>query len=204
MLLPCVKGNERLFRQNHETRAWLQSTFYSNFAVATTNSTPRREAALESLVATSGRLLGGRFRRSPTFARLHYHGPGGLNGRVRNGNGCDPAGMVAGKAAGGLSRHAGRNSFPLCFRWSITRSSSCGSQRHPLSKASRARSHLTSDQNLNQNPESMSNRCQMSHIRSFAIALSSTLGIGESTLGSVVCAFDSGGEPIGVVKLLGC
>ena len=40
-----------------------------------------------------------RFRRSPTFARLHYHRPGGLNGRVRNGNGCDPAGMVAGKPA---------------------------------------------------------------------------------------------------------
>ena len=31
----------------------------------------------------------------------HYHGPGGLNGRVRDGNGCGPAGMVAGKAAGG-------------------------------------------------------------------------------------------------------
>ena len=25
----------------------------------------------------------------------HYHRPGGLNGRVRNGNGCGPAGMVA-------------------------------------------------------------------------------------------------------------
>ena len=31
----------------------------------------------------------------------HYHGPGGLNGRVRDGNGWDPAGIVAGKAAGG-------------------------------------------------------------------------------------------------------
>lgn len=31
----------------------------------------------------------------------HYHGPDGLNGRVRNGNGCDPVGMVAGKTAGG-------------------------------------------------------------------------------------------------------
>ncbi len=31
----------------------------------------------------------------------HYHRPGGLNGRVRNGNGCGPASMVAGKAAGG-------------------------------------------------------------------------------------------------------
>ena len=51
-----------------------------------------------------------RFRRSPTFAPKHYHGPGGLNGRVRNGNGCDPAGMVAGKPAGGLSGHAGRDS----------------------------------------------------------------------------------------------
>ncbi len=30
-----------------------------------------------------------------------YHGPDGLNGRVRNGNGCDPIGMAAGKAVGG-------------------------------------------------------------------------------------------------------
>ena len=35
----------------------------------------------------------------------HYHGPGGLNGRVRDGNGCGPAGMVAGKAA---ARRSGR------------------------------------------------------------------------------------------------
>ena len=27
----------------------------------------------------------------------HYHRPDGLNGRVRNGNGCDSAGMVADK-----------------------------------------------------------------------------------------------------------
>src|SRR3954467_5230887 len=32
---------------------------------------------------------------------MHYHGPGGLNGRVRDGNGCGPASMVAGEAAGG-------------------------------------------------------------------------------------------------------
>ena len=38
----------------------------------------------------------------------HYHGPGGLNGRVRDGNGCGPAGMVAGKSAGGRSGRAGR------------------------------------------------------------------------------------------------
>src|SRR3954467_2640692 len=31
----------------------------------------------------------------------HYHGPGGLNGRVRDGNGWDPAGVVAGEAAAG-------------------------------------------------------------------------------------------------------
>lgn len=35
----------------------------------------------------------------------HYHGPGGLNGRVRDGNGCGPAGMVAEKAA---ARRSGR------------------------------------------------------------------------------------------------
>ena len=27
----------------------------------------------------------------------HYHGPGGLNGRVRNGNGCDHLGKFTGK-----------------------------------------------------------------------------------------------------------
>ena len=37
----------------------------------------------------------------------HYHGPGGLNGRVRDGNGCGPAGMVAGKEAGGDLSPAG-------------------------------------------------------------------------------------------------
>ena len=35
--------------------------------------------------------------------RRHYHGPGGLNGRVRNGNGWDPASLVTGKAAAGRS-----------------------------------------------------------------------------------------------------
>ncbi len=72
---------------------------------------PAQRSRPGSRVRGPGR-LGGRFRRSPTFARLHYHGPGGLNGRVRNGNGCDPAGMVAGKPAGGRSSHAGRG-FPV-------------------------------------------------------------------------------------------
>ena len=31
----------------------------------------------------------------------HYHGPGGLNGRVRDGNGWDPASIVAGIRPGG-------------------------------------------------------------------------------------------------------
>src|SRR3954470_23205794 len=31
----------------------------------------------------------------------HYHGPGGLNGRVRDGNGWGPAGIVAGNRPGG-------------------------------------------------------------------------------------------------------
>ena len=44
----------------------------------------------------------------------HYHGPGGLNGRVRNGNGCDPASMVAGKAAGRRSGPAGRGQLRCC------------------------------------------------------------------------------------------
>ncbi len=35
----------------------------------------------------------------------HYHGPDGLNGRVRNGNGCDPAGILAGNLP---ARRSGR------------------------------------------------------------------------------------------------
>ncbi len=41
----------------------------------------------------------------------HYHRPGGLNGRVRNGNGCDPASMVAGKVPGRRSSRAGHGGF---------------------------------------------------------------------------------------------
>ena len=67
----------------------------------------------------SGAACGGRSRRSPTFAPKHYHGPGGLNGRVRNGNGCDPAGMVAGKPAGGLSGRAGRDSAVVGHRHKV-------------------------------------------------------------------------------------
>ncbi len=55
-----------------------------------------------------GRLLQGRLGglvEGPGDDRLsrlgHYHGPGGLDGRVRNGNGYGSARMVAGKAAGG-------------------------------------------------------------------------------------------------------
>src|SRR5664279_2925977 len=39
----------------------------------------------------------------------HYHGPGGLNGRVRNGNGCGPASMVAGNSTGRPSGRCGRS-----------------------------------------------------------------------------------------------
>ena len=45
----------------------------------------------------------------------HYHRPGGLNGRVRNGNGCDPASMVAGKALDRRSssvEHSGSEGWP--------------------------------------------------------------------------------------------
>ena len=118
---------------------------------ATTSSLGAQEAALDRLCDSRAACVE-RSRRSPTFARLHYHGPGGLNGRVRDGNGCDPAGMVAGKAAGGRSRHAGRNSSGV--RWSVTRSSWFTAT--PFEQGKWARSHLTSDQNLNQNPESMS------------------------------------------------
>jgi hypothetical protein len=43
----------------------------------------------------------------------HYHGPGGLNGRVRNGNGCDPASMVAGNVPGRRSGRPGTQFLAL-------------------------------------------------------------------------------------------
>ena len=50
-------------------------------------------------------LSAGRFLKDPGDDRLsrlwHYHGPGGLNGRVRDGNGWGPASMVAGNRPGG-------------------------------------------------------------------------------------------------------
>ena len=48
------------------------------------------------------------------FRQGHYHRPGGLNGRVRNGNGCDPASMVAGNAPAWRSSQAGH----VVLRWS--------------------------------------------------------------------------------------
>ena len=50
----------------------------------------------------------------------HYHRPGGLNGRVRKGNGCGPASMVAGKPPGRRSSRAGRDSngwSRVIIRW---------------------------------------------------------------------------------------
>jgi hypothetical protein len=95
-------------------------------------------------------------------------GPAGLTAVFGMGTGVTPPVWSPEKPPAGC--HATPAAIPLDFRWSITHSSSGGSQRHPLSKASRARSHLTSDQNLNQNPESMSKafglmpeiECQMS------------------------------------------
>ncbi len=45
----------------------------------------------------------------------HYHRPGGLNGRVRDGNGCDPASMVAGKFPDRRSSAVGED-FPILVR----------------------------------------------------------------------------------------
>ena len=64
----------------------------------------QKKAGLSNLIAQPGFLI-----KDPGDNRLshqrHYHRPGGLNGRVRNGNGCGPASMVAGKAP---SRRSGR------------------------------------------------------------------------------------------------
>ncbi len=69
----------------------------------------------------------------------HYHGPDGLNGRVRNGNGWDPVSMVAGKATGR------RSNLPITGGWSTLRgchaSSNCNSCGHDrlASRAERSR-----------------------------------------------------------------
>src|SRR5271165_1384369 len=52
-----------------------------------------------------GRVLGKDSGDDRLSRQGHYHGPGGLNGRVRDGNGCGPASIVAGKPAG---RRSGR------------------------------------------------------------------------------------------------
>ena len=64
----------------------------------------------------------------------HYHGPGGLNGRVRNGNGCDPASMVAGNSPGRRSGRPGRD-FGGSVTHEGTRHSS--SNRDPVITADR-------------------------------------------------------------------
>src|SRR5208337_278849 len=125
-----------------------------------------------------GRLLE-RFRRSPTFAPKHYHGPGGLNGRVRNGNGCDPAGMVAGKPAGGLSGHAGRDSAVV------------GSQAHGLH---------TPPEEVARPQEPKPTLC---HLAS-ASCHSDRIGEATGSLGLAFVRLHDRREPIGVVKLLGC
>ena len=51
----------------------------------------------------------------------HYHWPGGLNGRVRDGNGCGPAGIVAGEAAGGPGGPAGRGRCRVAGAWEVGR-----------------------------------------------------------------------------------
>ena len=59
----------------------------------------------------------------------HYHGPGGLNGRVRDGNGCGPAGVVAGKPtrgrsgprAGWISSGVRRGVDRACRSWPMSR-----------------------------------------------------------------------------------
>ena len=105
-------------------------------------------------------VLSGGFRRSPTFAPKHYHGPGGLNGRVRNGNGCGPAGMVAGKAARRRSGRAGRG---VSAQWLVTTPKGTHHQ-----------------------------------------GASGTLGNGPFVRSVNETHAATGGEPIGVVKLLGC
>ena len=140
-------------------------------------------------------------------------GPAGLTAVFGMGTGVTPPVWSPEKPPAGC--HATPAAIPLDFRWSITHSSSGGSQRHPLSKASRARSHLTSDQNLNQNPESMSKAFGLmpdlkGHISVAICHLPLVLchrrfgSVSPPWIGCLRLHIKSGGEPIGVVKLLGC
>jgi hypothetical protein len=87
-------------------------------------------SAQKSLPESIHSIRGGFLLEDPGDNRLsrqrHYHGPGGLNGRVRNGNGCDPASMVAGNVPGRRSSAAGhwvsalvaqRGTYPLANEW---------------------------------------------------------------------------------------
>ncbi len=65
---------------------------------------------------------------------MHYHGPGGLNGRVRDGNGWDPASIVAGIRSDGFQAVRSRW-FPI--GWSHIH------QQLDLSLVARSFSHVT-------------------------------------------------------------
>ena len=107
----------------------------------------------------------------------HYHGPGGLNGRVRNGNGCDPASMVAGNVPGRRSGRPGTG-FPS---WS-----------HIDSQTVNANEWLLLHDILSNEPYGMT-RQSVYGLFPFAFCL-------------FTFAFWhwDGSAPIGVVKLLGC
>ena len=140
-------------------------------------------------------------------------GPAGLTAVFGMGTGVTPPVWSPEKPPAGCQATPAAFRFLGIVPWSITRSSSHGSRQHPLSKASRARSHLTSDQNLNQNPESMSDaRCLMPDVKGHIVAAVChwPLVLCHRLFGSVSPPQDqsssplTGGEPIGVVKLLGC
>ena len=107
----------------------------------------------------------------------------------RNGNGCVPAGMVAGKPAGGLSNHAGRDSAVVVTNTHQKKWHARKNSNQPLAIIRHLPfCHLTSA------------------ILSSGIASCQRDRIGEATgsLCLAVALLRDGGEPIGVVKLLGC
>jgi hypothetical protein len=93
----------------------------------------RKEAALESLERLQG---GFTVMKDPGDHRLSrgstIMGPAGLTAVFGMGTGVTPPVWSPEKPPAGC--HATPAAFPLDVRWSITRSSSCRSQRHPFAR----------------------------------------------------------------------
>ena len=158
-LLPPKSRNPRLAPVPHSTRS----------LELRRRKLRAQEAALESLVATSGRLC----VKDPGDHRLSREGtimgPAGLTAVFGMGTGVTPPVWSPEKPAGGRSSHAGRD--PPMVGHAANRWVHARHREWHVSENSTAEPFRRS---------------------------------GESTCDRLLCASVAGGEPIGVVKLLGC